>query len=159
MSWDLSKYQEDADFWMHYSLADFRKEAALALEAAPELDSSVLAQRLQLSEAKVARLLEGSPTMTLETLGRLAGALGKRVEIRLVEREPLAPKTGPAAAGGCLVGASRQGRATVVNSRCAATDSDSYVFGKTMDSAKAFGQRKPRLENEPVWSRGREHPI
>ncbi len=101
MSWDLSQYQEDGDFWMHYSLADFRKEAALALEAAPELDCSVLAQRLQLSEARVARLLEGSPTMTLETLGRLAGALGKRVEIRLVAREPLAPKTGQPAAGGC----------------------------------------------------------
>ena len=56
------------------------------LMARQKLSKTQMAQRMKTSRAALERLLDpDNPSVTLQTIGRAAAALGRKVEIRLVK--------------------------------------------------------------------------
>lgn len=87
--WPLEEYQNDPEFFMFLTMGQFRAELARLMEEMPEITQKKLAELLNVSEARVSNILHSSPNLTMKTMCEVAGAFGKMLEVKLVERVEL----------------------------------------------------------------------
>lgn len=74
--------QETDEYWAEQARLEFTEELARLL-AQQNLTRSELANRLQTSRAYVTKILNGNANFTIETMSRIARALGARVTFYL----------------------------------------------------------------------------
>jgi hypothetical protein len=71
---DLSEYQNDDDFWMHYSLASLRREVELAIKES-RTTYAYVASVVGLTQEEAEDLALCSPRLNVALLSKIANTL------------------------------------------------------------------------------------
>ncbi len=83
----LNSEMKDAEFRRHYEEADIELRVALEIAKAREskkMSQSDLANALKTKQQTVSRIECGAQNVTIETLDRIARALGRDLQVRFV---------------------------------------------------------------------------
>ncbi|HDQ99126.1 MAG TPA: XRE family transcriptional regulator [candidate division WOR-3 bacterium] len=88
------KFEQDPAYQVECLKLVFGEDVGRLMEERG-INQAELARRLGVSRAYVTRLFHGTFNPTVETLAKVALALGARVELRLVSKDEGAPKGGP----------------------------------------------------------------
>jgi len=83
----LEQAQASMAYWRDIAVTDFSRELQAKIKKQGGLSHAYIAQRMGTSRPYVTKLLNGGGNFTLETMVKLAMAVGSVVRIRLEDRE------------------------------------------------------------------------
>jgi transcriptional regulator with XRE-family HTH domain len=89
----LTEAERDDEYWVEAAKIDFAVELNRAREAA-EISKSELARRLGTSKAYITKVLRGDTNFTIETMVRVARAVGAFLHLHVDENQVDAPAQG-----------------------------------------------------------------
>ena len=94
----LRRATNSADYWTQVAIRTFVRDLSNRM-AEKDMNKAALAQRIGASPAYVSKVMRGDANFTLETMTKLAMAVGGKVQARIVDADAqvLRPDTGAVA--------------------------------------------------------------